>query len=139
MTLRGPRDGLFQGCDGHGYWLDADAIPHTGLAAGVDEARLDRKRGDRARMAAEAEARQAAEQERAQRKHDQDRREANVAEVIAKGGLEGSGPTTDLRQLLEDHLDPVASLRRRLDALEARNDELERRIAALEHRQPRGR
>ncbi|MGE0547992.1 MAG: hypothetical protein AB7O24_28705 [Kofleriaceae bacterium] len=64
MTLRGEQPGLLQGCDLHGFWIDADTIAHTGLANGVDQQALDRLRNDPQRIEAEREARERAALER---------------------------------------------------------------------------
>jgi hypothetical protein len=82
MLLRGVRDAHFQGCDGHGFWLDIDAVPRTGLAAGVDEARLDRKRYDEARLRQDLDVREQAERDRAQGRRDQHVREARLARAL---------------------------------------------------------
>lgn len=80
--LRGVRDAYFQGCDGHGFWLDIDVVPRTGLADGVDEARLDRKRYDDARLRRDLDVREQAERERAQARRDQQAREASLARAL---------------------------------------------------------
>ena len=78
MTLRGEDPGLLQGCDQHGFFVDADTIKHTGLARGVDVAALERKRSDTARVEAEREAlAEAAEKDR-QYKNEIERKEALV-------------------------------------------------------------
>src|SRR5687767_6494222 len=58
MVLHGKDGGLFQGCELHGYFIDADAIEHTKLGKGIDHAALERKRGDRERVDAERETRE---------------------------------------------------------------------------------
>lgn len=82
MLLRGVRDAYFQGCDGHGFWLDSDAVASTGLASGVDEARLDRKRHDEARLRQDLDAREQAEHDRAQARNDKQAREASLARAL---------------------------------------------------------
>jgi hypothetical protein len=52
MTLRGDEPGLFQGCDLHGFWVDADTVEHTGLARGIDHDALQRRRNDDASVEA---------------------------------------------------------------------------------------
>ena len=135
MLLCGARDGLLQGCEGHGYWLDADAIAHTGLAGGVDEARLQRKRDDDTRVEADREAREAAELARAHAQRDKDEREANVAArlVTAPAGIEVTS-AADTWAMVALAIGPLAAsfLARRFGALEQRNAELEARVAALE-------
>ncbi|HEX3758232.1 MAG TPA: hypothetical protein VHW23_05980, partial [Kofleriaceae bacterium] len=113
MTLRGLGDHRFQGCDGHGYWLDADVVPFTGLARGVDEARLEAKRQDEARLQREQHERVEAERKRAQ-----DRLEARAREAALAEALEGHDP----RELIE-------KMARRIEALEARTAELEQQLA----------
>jgi hypothetical protein len=82
MMLHGVRDAYFQGCDGHGFWLDIDVVPRTGLADGVDEARLDRKRYDEARLQHDLDVREQAERDRAQARRDQQVREALLAKAL---------------------------------------------------------
>ena len=82
MTLRGDDPGFFQGCDGHGFWIDADAIEHTGLARGVDLARLEHKRSDDKHVAAAAAERERAELARAREREAKHRAEAEVAKRI---------------------------------------------------------
>jgi hypothetical protein len=84
MTLRGSEPGLFQGCDAHGFWIDTDTVQHTGLARGVDEAALERKRNDRARMEAEHEAIEHAETAAVEQKLQTARKEAEVSERLAE-------------------------------------------------------
>lgn len=76
MTLRGRDPGLFQGCDVHGFWIDADAIEHTGLVRGVDRQALARKRENEDALAAERKLLHSIEQARAQKKAQKQRTEA---------------------------------------------------------------
>lgn len=46
MGLYGSEPGLLQGCELHGFWIDADTIAHTGLGRGVDVEAIERKRAD---------------------------------------------------------------------------------------------
>ena len=78
MTLRGNDPGYFQGCDGHVFWVDADTIAHTGLANGVDEAKLQRKRESSAVLEQEQQARVAHETERMNAKREKEEREARL-------------------------------------------------------------
>ena len=80
--LRGVRDAYFQGCDGHGFWLDIDVVPRTDLADGVDEARLDRKRYDEARLRHDLDVREQAERDRAHARSDKQAREASLARAL---------------------------------------------------------
>jgi hypothetical protein len=144
MTLRGRKEGLFQGCDGHGYWLDADAIANTQLAVGVDEAKLQAKRDDSARVEAENAAREVAELEREKAKREKELREAAVAKAVVASPVEQivlgtyQAEGTDSSEWLWAKLAltlgavPATFLARRFSELEARNAALERRIAALE-------
>ncbi len=79
MLLRGEEPGLFQGCDLHGYFIDADTVEHTRLARGIDYAALERKRADERRVDAEREARLQEAQRRAIEKAERERREAELA------------------------------------------------------------
>lgn len=85
MTLRGEEPGFLQGCDVHGFWIDADAVRFTGLKQGVDEAALDAKRADTERVEAERAARYALERERAQRKSELERLEAQLDKQLEPG------------------------------------------------------
>lgn len=85
MTLRGANPGFLQGCDVHGFWVDADAVRFTGLSAGVDETALDAKRSDTDRVDAERAARYALERERAQRKAELERLEAELSRKLEPG------------------------------------------------------
>ncbi|HEX4422781.1 MAG TPA: hypothetical protein VH165_32925 [Kofleriaceae bacterium] len=164
MLLRGRDDAYFQGCDGHGFWIDTDTIQHTGLARGINQARLERKRSDEARMVAEREAREAAEHERDQRKHEKDAMEAGIEKALVDQGLAAkpiqlaqgwaenqvqmdqglaAKPillAKQLRQIIRG--DPMALIQvieqilGRIDALEVRNRQLEQRLAILERDHP---
>ncbi|HLL24333.1 MAG TPA: hypothetical protein VK427_19515 [Kofleriaceae bacterium] len=79
MMLRGDGRALFQGCDLHGYFIDADIVAHTSIARGVDHAALDRKRSDEARMQAEREQHELTALERARQRAEIERREAELA------------------------------------------------------------
>lgn len=81
MTLRGDDPGLLQGCDLHGYFIDADTIKHTGLRRGVDEAALARKRSDTPRTEAEEAKLLLAYEEEMQRQAAIERREAELGVV----------------------------------------------------------
>jgi hypothetical protein len=135
MTLRGQDPGLLQGCDQHGFFIDADTIQHTGLARGVDIAALERKRADSGRVEAEREAlAEAAEKER-QQKIEIERKEALLhgkveamnAEDAAKYDrrinlikLGAGGLSMTVVTYILDLEDRVARLERRLDDLELR-------------------
>jgi hypothetical protein len=131
MTLRGHAPGLFQGCDGHGFWIDADAVAATGLGRGVDEAALARKHDDEAAVAAAQAQREAAEHARDEERLDRERREAALT-------LTPIADPTITPALLQAAVISACGvfagryLLGRLDALEARNAALEARLAALE-------
>ena len=139
MTLRNSEPGLFQGCDAHGFWIDADTIQHTGLARGVDEPALERKRNDRGRMEAEHEAIQHAETVTAEQKLQAARREADVHEALRQrtakladeeriaarvSSLTFYVPTTGFR-VGGDMAKAIVALEQKIETLEAR-------LAALE-------
>ena len=78
MQLHGDEPGLLLGCTGHGFWIDADTIAHTGLARPVDQVALERNRNDDAAIAADRERRERAELHRAELKAARHRAEAAV-------------------------------------------------------------
>ena len=132
MLLCGHEPGLLQGCAQHGYFIDADTIQHTGLARGVDEAALDRKRNDPDRMDAERVAVAQAEEARTQRKLEQ---EAQAAAMVAREReLAVARKREQLRSDIEHQLkfdhwraiaDLLVGLLDRVTALETRVTELE--------------
>jgi hypothetical protein len=137
MLLRGSEPGLFQGCDGHGYWIDADTVEHTGLGRGVDHEAIDRKRNDPAAVEALREERERAELERAAAREQKAR--AYAASREAERAAEARRRAKEVEHRLEIHEpgdnrhavddQPVAE---RIAVLEARNAALEARVAALE-------
>jgi hypothetical protein len=147
MVLRSDDPGHFQGCDGHGFWIDADAIPHTSLARGVDHEALARKRDDEVRVAADDEERQRAERSRAAVREDKERREATLrgAVIVAPGdearraGL--APPAGSAVDELGEDVDPwevVRDLRHQLHVLSRRTTVLEDRIQVLERQRAKG-
>lgn len=60
--------GLFQGCDQHGFWIDADTVSQTGLARPDLDARVRRMRDDADAFRAERERAAAVERERARQR-----------------------------------------------------------------------
>jgi hypothetical protein len=79
MTLRGHDMMLFQGCDDHGFWIDAEVVGQTGLGRQVLAARLaDARKRAAAVTALEERAKQAARDEAAERARE--RNEAIAAE-----------------------------------------------------------
>lgn len=137
MKLCGEEPGLLQGCEVHGYWIDGDAIDSTGLARGVDEAALDRKRQDYARVEREQHERERRAFERATARADKERREGTLRVTPAPHEppvLTGSALpairddiATVPTDTSEDALGHAAATRL-LERLEA----LERRVAELE-------
>lgn len=88
MHLCGDEPGHLVGCEGHGYWIDADAHAHTGLAKPVDAAALQQLHdSDEARQQAQAE-REAAETDRARAHADKERAEATVRTAIVPARAE---------------------------------------------------
>lgn len=140
MRLHGEEPGLLLGCAGHGFWIDADTIVHTGLARPVDQAAIERKRDDAAALTAERESRERAEQQRAQDKAVRERAEAVVRQLrTVSGGVTSYQPLRSViveRAEVEPEFLPVDPIVRalwlRLAALEQRNAELELRVARLE-------
>lgn len=135
MTLHGDEPGLLLGCAGHGYWVDADAIAHTGLARPIDLAALERKRSDADEITADRENRERVEQQRAHDKAARERAEAAVRQMTTPIGMpiEFSTPASDVLMALDPMLH---SLWKRVGELERRNAELELRVAALEQDAP---
>lgn len=135
MILRGEEPGLFQGCDLHGYFIDADIIDHTSLARGIDHAAIDRKREDEGRVAAEREAREHEALRRARERAEIDRREAELARMtVTTAGtalppVAEPDPRTTLAGLLAMALGDrgAQALLRYIRELEERISELERR------------
>ncbi len=79
MLLYGDDPALLQGCELHGYFIDADTIAKTGLARGVDLVALERKRDDPSRIDAEREHLLRVEQERAHEAAERERAERELA------------------------------------------------------------
>jgi hypothetical protein len=75
MTLRGGEPGLFQGCELHGYWVDDDALAHTGLARDDLDRRLAAKRANPARIEHERKQREELEEQRAREREARQRSE----------------------------------------------------------------
>jgi hypothetical protein len=133
MALCGEEPGLFQGCEQHGYFIDADTIEHTGLGRGVDHAAIEAKRADSARVEAEREA--IAEVAERQRKHklEIEAREAGLGARVdeikrqetAKDDrraktfrLLAAGVNVTVANYILDLEDRIASLERRLEETE---------------------
>ena len=140
MVLRGQEPGLFQGCDLHGYFIDADIVEHTTLARGIDYEALDRKRQDERRMTEEREARERLASRRARERAEIERREAELARApISYGDSDPEPafdapppkpkpkPEVDLDAVLRLTIGPLAA-----EALMRRIRQLENRIAELE-------
>jgi hypothetical protein len=136
MTLRGQDPGLLQGCDQHGFFIDADTIQHTGLARGVDIAALERKRADSGRVEAERDAlAEAAENDRRQRL-ELERKEALIRDkVVAMNDADATtydrrinliklgagGLSMTVVNYILDLEDRVARLERRISDLELKS------------------
>jgi hypothetical protein len=137
MLLHGKNPGLFQGCELHGYFIDADIVAHTKLGKGIDHAALERKRADTDRVDAEREAREKKASQKAADRAEIERREAAldrmdfVREVDVAPSPEALAKrqTEDLYRALASAIGPDAAelLLRRVRELEARVAELERR------------
>jgi hypothetical protein len=136
MSLRGDEPGLLQGCDLHGFWIDADTVEHTGLSRGIDQDALRRDRDDLAKVEAHRVHCERLELERAAR------REAaavlptsppRIDQVQADASRERE---QNRRDQLRGSIGAFATdyLLERLATLETKNAELEQRLAALEHR-----
>ncbi len=141
MKLHGQEPGLLLGCEGHGYWIDADTIAHTGLARPIDQAVLERKREDASAIETDRENRERAEHQRAQDKAERERAEAAVRQMTTHGGVDSDVDFTPSRAVAEAEflltLDPILrSLWTRVAALEQKNAELARRVAVLEQSAP---
>src|SRR5512143_477704 len=98
MTLRGHDMALFQGCDEHGFWIDADTVGQTGLGRPATAGRLARARAaadalkvevERAEREAQAKAR-ATELAEWQRTADEKHRIAELEGARAREELERS-------------------------------------------------
>ena len=140
MELRGREPGLFQGCDLHGYFIDADIVEHTQLARGIDYAALDRKRQDERRVTEEREAREREAARRAKERAEIERREAELARADLGASYDFEPiveeptpppmrkPEYDLEAVLRLSIGSMASemLLRRIKQLEERVAQLER-------------
>ena len=156
MALRGVDPWFLQGCERHGFWIDADTIEHTRLG-GADLGAVARKYNDpvradaeRARLeglelaaAAERERVQLAEaaerereaQERADSAHEAHRKaEAIQLETRAQEAEHERAKASELQRRLRDVLgwDNAGVLLERLAELERKNKELARRVTELE-------
>lgn len=125
MDVYGTEPGLLQGCDVHGFWIDADAVALTGLTNGVDFEAIDAKRSDEAAVEAE---------------HG---RKLALLEARARAELPARPREPEPPDPVEARLEPdiVRSLDsvgrrlyRRLLRLEIENEALSARITALESR-----
>ncbi len=151
MLLRGIKPGLFQGCDGHGYWIDADTVELTSLAGGIDLEALERKREDPAALEAVREERERAELARAAEREQKERANAQAREA-ERAAAERWRAEEEHRHAAEEHRRVAEGLLHaegihgldvssgrlgrlvlgRILELEAKNAALEARIAALE-------
>lgn len=140
MTLYGAEPGLFQGCELHGYFIDADTVEHTKLGRGIDHAALERKRADRVRVDAEREDREKKASLRAAERAEIERRQAEldrkglvrevyVPEAVVAPEVYARRQAEFLRRALVAALGSDAT-----DLLLQRIRELEARVAELEKR-----
>jgi hypothetical protein len=129
MLLHGEDPGLLQGCELHGFFIDADTIEHTGLARGVDEAAIERKRNDPDLVAAERERVFKLEQDRAVRDAALEKQRSALAARV-----EASTAEHDRRQRV-DRVHAMLFYRESMD-LARYIVALEDRLAALEARLP---
>lgn len=144
MVLRGSEPGLFQGCDGHGFWIDADTIEHTSLAKGVDAEALDRKRMDSAAMEAEQEGRERAELARATEHAEKAEAESRLRKALGERDAQRVAEDAALRAAFEAEraasgqeppvgpLDGEPGGQARVSYLLEREKRLEAQVAALE-------
>jgi hypothetical protein len=143
MMLRGAEPGLFQGCDLHGYFIDADIVEHTRLARGIDYEALDRKRQDDRRVDQEREAREREAVRRARLRAEIEQREAELARTPIVPAYSEPEPTPPpkrtvpkpppreltFEERLQDEIGYKAAelLVERIRRLEARVSELEKK------------
>jgi hypothetical protein len=132
MVLFGDDPGLFQGCELHGYFIDEDAIPHTGLARGIDDAALERRRSDPAHLEAERQRLLRGRQEQAERELAVERQRA--ADAMRSAALERAQAVDDRIARVQamfatETRSAVASY---IVSLEDRIEALELRLAARE-------
>ena len=123
MTLRGDDPGLLQGCDLHGYFIDADTIGRTGLARGVDQAALVRKRSDTARTETEEAELLAAHEEETRKKAAIERREAELG--IVRSRMPPPRPAVTKRRKPSDTLDDAHGAAGDADPSDAADDVLD--------------
>lgn len=138
MTLRNVEPGLLQGCDVHGFFIDADTVPHTSLARGIDHAAIAAKRDDDAAVEADARRRLEAEQGRDDAKRAKAAserrlrlelaRDPTAAELDAEAALADPEPRRPRREFEHVGVEPVLGLLARIGT----EPEVERaRTAAL--------
>jgi hypothetical protein len=132
MELRGRDPGLFQGCDGHAFWIDQDAIVHTSLATGVDLNKLEVKRNNTAIVEREREWRLRAEQERDAERRAKEQAEQRV--VVRMLPLSNRVPSTASVPPTFYASDATffSDLAAKVDMLESHNRILESRVTQLE-------
>lgn len=130
MALCGDDPALLQGCELHGYFVDADTIAKTGLARGVDLTALAAKL-DPDRLAAERERLLRLEQQRAKDAADQQRKEADVARRVVAVDDRTVDPTSHagrvhhlVQIMIDNHprmlAEYIVALEDRIAALEAK-------------------
>jgi hypothetical protein len=146
MKLRGKEPGLFQGCDGHAFWVDRDAIAQTGLAKGVNEEKLEAKRNNTQLIEREHEARQKAEMAREEAKRAKEEAEGRLASGIVLDDKRGDAAAATSAKPLPtvfstfESVSMISSLgpynysilSDKLEMIVGRNYFLEERVSALE-------
>lgn len=136
MLLRGIDPVLFQGCDGHGFWIDADIVEHTRqLSQGVDHAAIERKRADETRVEAEQQARMDAERRRAEDRATKERAEASLAAARATASWNDEESRAEVEAVMDERFGALRGYEVTMNdyrALLERVVRLEARVAALE-------
>lgn len=133
MLLHGSEPGLLIGCAGHGYWIDADTVAHTGLARGVDQAALDKLRDDSSAVDAAREQAERALLDRAKDKAAKDLAEAAVRGMKVTGAPDHPPSVLSIASaVLMPTPATLMMLAEKIGRLESRNAALEQRVAALE-------
>jgi hypothetical protein len=133
---------VFQGCEDHGYFIDADVVPQTGLANGIDHTAIEKKRAEwpaipldpeLVRRAQRASADRKDEREREQER-EAERRQRHVEELERLDKIEKiANSDSELVEALRPAIGEIAAeaLLMRLRSLNARIDNLAARINYL--------
>jgi hypothetical protein len=146
MTLRGDDPALLQGCDVHGYFVDADVVAHTGLARGDFDAALAKKREDTAVVEAEQEEAERLAVEKAREREARERTDPRIAELRRRFATPiaplPDDPFESIKTALREGrvvplIDHLRALTERVAELEARASELELEVDELKARDSR--